>query len=109
VATADRPEATAGEEIMSAAASVAGTEPAPGIPTRAIAGPRASLAFNHPRHRNRLEPADLVAIMRRCDAVDADPALRVLVLTGTGPVCMPARSAAPWPRARRRRWNSATR
>jgi enoyl-CoA hydratase/carnithine racemase len=42
--------------------------------------------LNRPRQRNRLEPADLVAIMRLCDAVDADPALRLLVITGTGPV-----------------------
>jgi enoyl-CoA hydratase len=71
---------------MSAAlAAAAATEDAPGVPSLAIAGPRATITFNRPRQRNRVEPADLAELVRLYDQVDADPALRVLVITGRGP------------------------
>jgi enoyl-CoA hydratase/carnithine racemase len=54
-------------------------------PTLATAGPRATITLNRPRQRNRLEPADLAELVRLCDEVDANPDLRVLILTGTGP------------------------
>ena len=71
---------------MSAAAALAETETPPGLPTLSIAGPRATITFNRPRQRNRVEPADLAELVRLCDQVDAHPDLRVLVITGTGPV-----------------------
>lgn len=70
---------------MSAAVSRALEEEA-GVPTLAIAGARATITFNRPRQRNRVEPADLAELVRLAEAVDANPDLRVLVITGTGPV-----------------------
>jgi enoyl-CoA hydratase/carnithine racemase len=70
---------------MSAAATFADGETVPSVPTLTIDGPRATITLNRPRQRNRLEPADLVKLVRLCDQADAEPALRVLVLTGTGP------------------------
>jgi enoyl-CoA hydratase len=49
-----------------------------------IDGPRASIRLNRPRHLNRLQPDDLDALLRLFDRIEADPAIRVLVLTGTG-------------------------
>ncbi|MBY0333345.1 MAG: enoyl-CoA hydratase/isomerase family protein [Acetobacteraceae bacterium] len=66
------------------AADTAATEAA-GLPTLAIAGPRATITLNRPRQRNRIEPADLAELVRLADVVDANPDLRVLVITGTGP------------------------
>lgn len=53
-------------------------------PLLEIAGPRATIRFNRPRHMNRLQAEDLVELVRLFDRVEADPAIRVLVLTGTG-------------------------
>ena len=47
-------------------------------------GPRATIRLNRPRHLNRLEPEDLDALLELFDRIEADPAIRVLVLTGTG-------------------------
>ena len=55
-----------------------------GVPTLEVAGPRATIRLNRPRHLNRIEPADIETLVRLFAQVDADPALRVLVLTGTG-------------------------
>jgi enoyl-CoA hydratase len=49
-----------------------------------IAAGRATVRLNRPRHRNRLEADDLDALLKLFDRIEADPALRVLVLTGTG-------------------------
>ena len=49
-----------------------------------IAGARATIRLNRPKHHNRLEADDLGVLMNLFDRVEADPALRVLVLTGTG-------------------------
>jgi enoyl-CoA hydratase/carnithine racemase len=67
------------------AALAATSEAAAGVPTLAIAGPRATITLNRPRQRNRIEPADLAELVRLADAVDANPDLRVLVITGQGP------------------------
>ncbi|CAN5495788.1 enoyl-CoA hydratase/isomerase family protein [soil metagenome] len=53
-------------------------------PILTIDGPRATIRLNRPKHLNRLQPADLDALMTLFDRVEADPAIRVLVLTGTG-------------------------
>jgi enoyl-CoA hydratase len=49
-----------------------------------IAGHRATIRLNRPRHRNRLEADDLDVLSGLLDRIEADPAIRVLVLTGTG-------------------------
>ena len=49
-----------------------------------ISGARATIRLNRPRHHNRLEADDLGVLLKLFDQVEADPALRVLVLTGTG-------------------------
>jgi len=47
-------------------------------------GAMATLRLNRPRHLNRIEPADLVALGELLAEVEADHSLRVLVFTGTG-------------------------
>lgn len=49
-----------------------------------IDGPRATIRLNRPKHLNRLQPDDLDVLLGLFDRVEADPAIRVLVLTGTG-------------------------
>jgi enoyl-CoA hydratase len=47
-------------------------------------GARATIRLNRPRHLNRLQPEDLDVLLKLFAEIEADPALRVLVLTGTG-------------------------
>ena len=47
-------------------------------------GPIAVLTFNRPESRNAMTWAMYNALVDACDAVDADPAVRVLVLRGAG-------------------------
>ena len=47
-------------------------------------GARATIRLNRPRHLNRLQPDDLDALMDLFDRIETDPAIRVLILTGTG-------------------------
>ncbi len=49
-----------------------------------INGARATIRLNRPKHLNRLQPDDLDALLRLFDRIEADAAIRVLVLTGTG-------------------------
>src|SRR5580693_9157080 len=49
-----------------------------------IEGSRATIRLNRPRHLNRLQPDDLDALLKLFDRIEADAAIRVLVLTGTG-------------------------
>jgi enoyl-CoA hydratase len=49
-----------------------------------ISGARATIRLNRPKHHNRLEADDLGVLLKLFEQVEADPALRVLVLTGTG-------------------------
>jgi enoyl-CoA hydratase/carnithine racemase len=53
-------------------------------PIVVVADGRAMVRLNRPRHHNRLEPQDLAALEEIFSRVDADPSIRVLVLTGTG-------------------------
>ena len=53
-------------------------------PVLDIDGARATIRLNRPRHLNRLQPDDLDALLTLFDRIEADPAVRVLVLTGTG-------------------------
>ena len=53
-------------------------------PLLAIDGPRATIRLNRPKHLNRLQQDDLEALMALFARIEADPKVRVLVLTGTG-------------------------
>jgi enoyl-CoA hydratase/carnithine racemase len=53
-------------------------------PVLEIKGARATIRLNRPKHLNRLQPDDLDVLLSLFDRIEADPALRVLVLTGTG-------------------------
>src|SRR5947207_12663770 len=61
-----------------------GATDAPSAPVLDIDGASATVRLNRPKHLNRLQPEDLDALVRLFDRIEADPALRVLVLTGTG-------------------------
>src|SRR5947209_5216527 len=53
-------------------------------PIVTIESGRATIRLNRPRQHNRLEPDDLTVLRDAFDRIDADPDIRVLVLTGTG-------------------------
>ena len=53
-------------------------------PVLHIDGGRATIRLNRPKHLNRLQPDDLEALLKLFDRLEADPDIRVLVLTGTG-------------------------
>jgi enoyl-CoA hydratase/carnithine racemase len=54
-------------------------------PTLEISGHRATIRLQRPDKRNRIEPSDLVDLIDLCDRIDADPEVRVAVVTSTGP------------------------
>ncbi|MCK8784919.1 enoyl-CoA hydratase-related protein [Roseomonas sp. NAR14] len=56
----------------------------PGAPTLTVEGMRATIRLNRPEVHNRIEPADLVTLTALLAQVEADPALRVLVLAAGG-------------------------
>jgi enoyl-CoA hydratase len=66
------------ETTMTDAAEAAST------PVLDIDGARATIRLNRPRHLNRLQSDDLDALLNLFYRIEADPAVRVLVLTGTG-------------------------
>lgn len=68
---------------MSAAATT-GAEIEGAVPSLAVAGARATIRLNRPRHMNRIQPEDIPVLESLLDEVDADRAVRVLVLTGNG-------------------------
>jgi enoyl-CoA hydratase/carnithine racemase len=53
-------------------------------PVLILDGARATIRLNRPKHLNRLQPDDLEALLKLFDRLEADPTIRVLVLTGTG-------------------------
>src|ERR1700749_452101 len=53
-------------------------------PVFTLDGARATIRLNRPRHVNRIQAEDLKALRELFDRVEADPAVRVLVITGTG-------------------------
>ncbi|MGH7126307.1 MAG: enoyl-CoA hydratase/isomerase family protein, partial [Stellaceae bacterium] len=59
---------------------------APGAspPLLEVAGDRATIRLNRPRHRNRIERADVDVLLGLLASVEGNPDLRVLVLTGSG-------------------------
>src|ERR1700688_4981049 len=53
-------------------------------PVLELNGARATIRLNRPKHLNRLQADDLDVLLKLFDRIEADPAIRVLVLTGTG-------------------------
>src|ERR1700752_4485034 len=53
-------------------------------PVLTVDGARATIRLNRPKHLNRLQPDDLVALLDLFERLEADSAIRVLVLTGPG-------------------------
>jgi enoyl-CoA hydratase len=53
-------------------------------PVLVLDGARATIRLNRPKHLNRLQSDDLEALLKLFDRLEADPAIRVMVLTGTG-------------------------
>jgi enoyl-CoA hydratase len=53
-------------------------------PIVTIAEGRATIRLNRPREHNRIEPGDLAVLRDTFSRIERDPAIRVLVLTGTG-------------------------
>src|ERR1700738_121546 len=53
-------------------------------PLLELNGARANIRLNRPKHLNRLQANDLDALLKLFDRIEADPAVRVMVLTGTG-------------------------
>ena len=49
-----------------------------------IVGPRATITLNDPAKHNRLDPAGLSALRAAIEKADADPNVRVTVITGAG-------------------------
>jgi enoyl-CoA hydratase/carnithine racemase len=60
------------------------TTEAASLPLLEIDDARATIRLNRPKHLNRLQPDDLEELKRLFDRIEADAAIRVLVLTGTG-------------------------
>jgi enoyl-CoA hydratase len=60
------------------------TDPASTTPLLEIDGARATIRLNRPKHLNRVQPEDLEVLLKLFDRIEADPAIRVMVLTGTG-------------------------
>ena len=58
--------------------------PAEGPPLLHLQGGRATLTLNRPTHHNRLHVDDLLALQQHFRALRDDPAVRLLVITGTG-------------------------
>jgi enoyl-CoA hydratase/carnithine racemase len=54
------------------------------VPVVTIVDGRVTVRLNRPREHNRIEPNDLAVMRETFARVDADPEIRVLVLTGTG-------------------------
>lgn len=59
-------------------------KPASTPPILTLTEGKAVIRLNRPAEHNRLEPADLNALVEIFDRVDNEPDIRVLVLTGTG-------------------------
>ncbi len=60
------------------------TTASPSAPILAIEGTRATIRLNRPAEHNRLDPGDLNELRDQLKRIEADPAVRVFILTGTG-------------------------
>jgi enoyl-CoA hydratase/carnithine racemase len=59
-------------------------DPAASPPVLERLGARATIRLNRPNHLNRLQADDLDVLLNLFAEIEADPSIRVLVLTGTG-------------------------
>lgn len=66
------------------AATAAPPDTEAAVPSLVVEGSRATIRLNRPRHLNRIQPEDIPTMMRLLDQVDANQAVRVLVVTGSG-------------------------
>jgi enoyl-CoA hydratase len=57
---------------------------APSAPILAIAGARASIRLNRPRHHNRIETGDIAVLCEHFARIEKERSVRVLVLTAPG-------------------------
>ncbi len=57
----------------------------PGLPVLHLEGDRAVITLQRPEKRNRIEPPDLVELLRLFAEIEAEPDVRVVVLRATGP------------------------
>jgi enoyl-CoA hydratase len=64
--------------------SASGAADPASTPLLHVDGARATIRLNRPKHLNRLQPDDLDVLMNLFERIETDPAIRVLVLTGTG-------------------------
>lgn len=55
-----------------------------GLPVLALHDGRATITLARPAHHNRLHVEDLLTLQRQFDTLAADPAVKLLVLTGAG-------------------------
>jgi enoyl-CoA hydratase/carnithine racemase len=53
-------------------------------PVLELDGARATIRLNRPKHLNRLTAGDLEVLLDLFERIEADPVIRVMVLTGTG-------------------------
>jgi enoyl-CoA hydratase/carnithine racemase len=60
------------------------TADAASSPLLDVNGARATIRLNRPKHLNRLQAEDLGELVKLFERIESDPAIRVLVLTGTG-------------------------
>ncbi|XAH25828.1 enoyl-CoA hydratase/isomerase family protein [Xylophilus sp. GW821-FHT01B05] len=67
--------------------------PAPSVPLLSIDGAVATITLNRPAHRNRLQDEDLQTLLAHFAQVDANPAVRVLVLAAVAEGARPVFSA----------------
>ena len=64
--------------------SPAGHAETPGPPVLTVAGARATIRLNRPRHHNRIETGDIAVLTEQFARIDADRRIRVLVLAAEG-------------------------
>src|SRR3954467_2236499 len=64
--------------------SASGAADPASAPLLHVDGARATIRLNRPKHLNRLQADDLDALLKLFDRIEADPAIRVLVLPGPG-------------------------
>lgn len=57
--------------------------PASGLPIMRISGPQAEITLNRPHDHNRVQPEDIEALHGHFDIIEADPQVRVVVLSGS--------------------------
>lgn len=69
---------------MSQAQAATHTAAQPGLPTLQLHQGRATITLQRPDHHNRLHVEDLRALQQHFAAVQADPSIRLLLLTATG-------------------------